>query len=26
MTRWVGAVEVEAHRWGVDLQPFPGLS
>jgi hypothetical protein len=26
MTRWVGAVEVEAHRWGIDLQPFPGLS
>ena len=26
MTRWVGAVEVEAHRWGVELQPFPGLS
>ncbi|MGB7820432.1 MAG: hypothetical protein WBL35_17060, partial [Ornithinibacter sp.] len=24
-TRWLGAVEVEAHRWGVPLQPFPGL-
>ncbi len=24
-TRWLGTVEVEAHRWGVDLEPFPGL-
>lgn len=24
--RWLGTVEVEAHRWGVDLAPFPGLS
>ncbi|HYN67685.1 MAG TPA: DUF4439 domain-containing protein [Ornithinibacter sp.] len=26
LTRWLGAVEVEAHRWGVDLAPFPGLA
>ena len=25
-TRWVGTVEVEAHRWGVPLVPFPGLA
>jgi Domain of unknown function (DUF4439) len=25
LTRWLGAVEVEAHRWGVALEPFPGL-
>jgi hypothetical protein len=25
-TRWLGTVEVEAHRWGVDLEPFPGLT
>jgi len=25
-TRWVGVVEVEAHRWGVGLAPFPGLT
>ena len=25
-TRWLGTVEVEAHRWGVDLVPFPGLA
>ncbi len=25
-TRWLGAVEVEAHRWGVPLAPFPGLT
>ncbi len=25
-TRWLGAVEVEAHRWGVPLAPFPGLA
>jgi len=25
LTRWLGTVEVEAHRWGVDLEPFPGL-
>jgi Domain of unknown function (DUF4439) len=24
-TRWLGTVEVEAHRWGLDLVPFPGL-
>lgn len=24
--RWLGTVEVEAHRWGVDLAPFPGLA
>ncbi len=24
--RWLGAVEVEAHRWGVALEPFPGLA
>lgn len=24
-TRWLGTVEVEAHRWGVELEPFPGL-
>ncbi|HSO64077.1 MAG TPA: DUF4439 domain-containing protein, partial [Ornithinibacter sp.] len=26
LARWVGTVEVEAHRWGVDLVPFPGLA
>ena len=26
LTRWVGTVEVEAHRWGADLVPFPGLT
>ena len=26
LTRWLGTVEVEAHRWGVDLEPFPGLT
>jgi hypothetical protein len=26
LTRWLGRVEVEAHRWGVTLAPFPGLS
>ncbi|KRE61622.1 DUF4439 domain-containing protein [Nostocoides sp. Soil756] len=25
-TRWLGTVEVEAHRWGVPLAPFPGLT
>ena len=25
LTRWLGSVEVEAHRWGLDLRPFPGL-
>ncbi|MBM6400368.1 hypothetical protein [Phycicoccus sonneratiae] len=25
-TRWLGGVEVEAHRWGVPLVPFPGLT
>jgi len=25
LTRWLGTVEVEAHRWGVELAPFPGL-
>lgn len=25
-TRWLGTVEVEAHRWGVALEPFPGLT
>ena len=25
LTRWLGTVEVEAHRWGVELEPFPGL-
>ncbi len=25
LTRWLGAVEVEAHRWAVALEPFPGL-
>lgn len=25
-TRWLGAVEAEGHRWGVALQPFPGLA
>jgi hypothetical protein len=24
-TRWLGTVEVEAYRWGLDLRPFPGL-
>lgn len=26
LTRWLGTVEVQAHRWGVDLAPFPGLT
>lgn len=26
LTRWLGTVEVEAHRWGVELEPFPGLT
>ncbi len=26
VTRWLGAVEVEAHRWGLPLAPFPGLT
>ena len=26
LTRWLGTVEVEAHRWGVALAPFPGLT
>lgn len=26
ITRWLGTVEVQAHRWGVPLMPFPGLS
>jgi hypothetical protein len=25
LTRWLGTVEVESHRWGVALEPFPGL-
>ncbi len=25
LTRWLGTVEVEAHRWGLGLRPFPGL-
>lgn len=25
-TRWLGAVEVQANRWGVTLAPFPGLT
>lgn len=25
-TQWLGVVEVEAHRWGVPLEPFPGLA
>ncbi len=25
ITRWLGTVEVQAHRWGVPLVPFPGL-
>jgi hypothetical protein len=25
LTRWLGTVEVEAHRWGLHLAPFPGL-
>jgi hypothetical protein len=25
-TRWLGTVETECHRWGLDLQPFPGLT
>jgi len=25
LTRWLGSVEVEAHRWGTALEPFPGL-
>ena len=24
-SRWLGTVEVEAHRWGLLLSPFPGL-
>ena len=24
-TRWLGTVEVEGHRWGAPLSPFPGL-
>lgn len=24
-TRWLGTVEVQAHRWGLELAPFPGL-
>jgi hypothetical protein len=26
VTRWLGTVETEAHRWGADLVPFPGLT
>ena len=26
VTRWLGTVETEAHRWGADLLPFPGLT
>ncbi|HET7822956.1 MAG TPA: hypothetical protein VFL10_15655 [Ornithinibacter sp.] len=26
LARWLGTVEVEAHRWGVALEPFPGLT
>lgn len=26
VTRWLGTVETEAHRWGVTLAPFPGLT
>ena len=26
ITRWLGTVEVQAHRWGVPLEPFPGLA
>ncbi|MBR7744895.1 hypothetical protein KC207_16495 [Phycicoccus sp. BSK3Z-2] len=26
VVRWLGPVEVEVHRWGADLQPFPGLA
>ncbi|GGL40531.1 hypothetical protein H9L10_07805 [Phycicoccus endophyticus] len=26
VTRWLGTAEAEAHRWGVPLEPFPGLS
>ncbi|GAA4401514.1 hypothetical protein GCM10023168_11190 [Fodinibacter luteus] len=25
VTRWLGTVEVEVHRWGLELVPFPGL-
>ena len=25
-TRWLGAVEVQCHGWGVPLEPFPGLA
>jgi len=25
LTRWQGSDEVEAHRWGTALEPFPGL-
>jgi hypothetical protein len=24
-TRWLGTVEVQAHRWGLGLEPFPAL-
>ncbi|MGL5861321.1 MAG: hypothetical protein ACRCY9_08705, partial [Phycicoccus sp.] len=24
-TRWLGTVEVDCHRWGAALEPFPGL-
>ena len=24
-TRWLGTVEVQAHRWGLELEPFPAL-
>jgi hypothetical protein len=24
-TRWLGTVEAECHRWGLPLEPFPGL-
>ncbi len=25
-TRWLGAVEAQCHRWGLPLEPFPGLT
>lgn len=25
-TRWLGTVEVQAHRWGLELEPFPALA
>src|SRR5918995_6495435 len=25
LTRWLGTVEGEGHRWGLGLRPFPGL-